>query len=79
MKMTYVSQPQPNRSFIEEGCNSHGKTILKSLVGNLWDTGRLLVNSCSVEGGLIRFPLLLLEGNAILPMTLKADCAGVIK
>ena len=33
------------------------------------------MNSYSGEGGLISFILLLLKGNAILPMTPKADCA----
>ena len=32
------------------------------------------MNSSLGEGGLISFPLLLLEGNAILPMTPKAAC-----
>ena len=35
--------------------------------------GGLRVNSCSVKGGLIIFPLFLLKGNAILRMTPKAD------
>ena len=76
-KMTHLSEPQPNMSSIREGCNSLGKTFLTSLVGNLWATGGFLVNSDSVEGGPINFPLLLLEGNVILPMTPKANCAVV--
>ena len=74
MKMTHLSQPQTIMSSIKEGCDSLGKTFLTSLVGNLWDTGKFLVNSYSGEGGLTRFPLVLLEGNAILLMTPKADC-----
>ena len=77
MKMTHLSQPQPNTSSIGEGCNSLGKTFLTSLVGNLWATGGFRVNLYSGEGGLISFPLLLLEGSAILPMTPKANCAGL--
>ena len=34
------------------------------------------MNLTSGEGGLISFPLLLLERNAIFPMTSKAGCAG---
>ena len=45
-----------------------------SVVGNHRATGGLWVNSPSVKGGLIIFPLVLLEGYAILPMTPKADC-----
>ena len=41
----------------------------------LWVTGRLRVNSYSVKGGLMVFPLFLLEGDALLPMTHMADCA----
>ena len=74
MKMRHLSQPQPNTSSIGEECDSLGKTFLTSLVGNLWATGGFRVNSYSGEGGLISFPLLLLEGNAILPMTPKAGC-----
>ena len=37
------------------------------------------VNLTSMKGGLLNFPLFLLEGNAILPMTPKAgcDCAAI--
>ena len=38
-------------------------------------TGGLRVNLSSVKGGLINFPLFLLEGIVILLMTPKADCA----
>ena len=55
-----------------------GKIFLTSLVGNHWATGGLRVNSSSVKGGLIIFPLFLLEENAILPMTPRADCAPPI-
>ena len=41
---------------------------------NPWATGGLWVKSTIGEGGLISFPLLLLEGNVILPMTPKAGC-----
>ena len=56
-------------SSIGEGCISLGKTFVISLVGNILATGGLRVNSYSCAGGLIRFPLLPLEGNAIMPMT----------
>ena len=49
------------------------KTFLTSLVGNLWTIAGFRVNSYSGEGGLISFFLILLEENAILPMTPKAD------
>ena len=74
MKMAHLYQTPPNMSSIGEFCDRLGKTFLTSLVGNLWDTGKFLVNSYSGEGGLTRFPLVLLEGNAILLMTPKADC-----
>ena len=47
---------------------------MSSFDDNPWATGGLWVNLYSGEGGLISFPLLLLEGNAILPMTSKAGC-----
>ena len=50
--MTHLSQPQPNMSSIGEGCDSLGKTIRTSLVGNLWATDGFRVNSYSGEGGL---------------------------
>ena len=74
MKTVHLSQTSPNMSSIGEVCNILGKTFLTSLVGNHWATGRLRLNLSSVKGGLIIFPLLLLEGNAILPMTPKAHC-----
>ena len=74
-KKKHLSGPQPNKSLIGERCDRLGKTFLTSLFNNLWAAGGFRVNSSSGEGGLISFPLLLLEGNAILPMTLKADCA----
>ena len=40
-KITHLSRPQPNVSFIGEGCNSLGKKSLASLVGNHWATGEL--------------------------------------
>ena len=72
--MVHLSQTSPNMSSIEEVCDRLSKTFLMSLVGNHWATGGLRVNSSSVKGGLIIFSLFLLEGNAILPMTPKADC-----
>ena len=59
---------------IGEVCDRLGKTFLTSLVGNHWATGGVGVNSSSVKGGLKIFPLFLLEGNAILPMTPRVDC-----
>ena len=73
MKMTHLSQPQPNLSSIKEGCDSLGKTFLTSLVGNQWASGGLWVNSSPVKGGLISFPLFLLEENEILPITSTAN------
>ena len=52
-----------------------GADWVSSFDDNAWATGGLGVNSTSGEGGLISFPLLLLEGNAILP-TPKAGCNG---
>ena len=75
MNMANLSQTQPNMSSIGEVCDSLGKTFLTSLVGNHRATGGLRVNSFSGKGGLINFPLFLLRGNAIFPMTPKADCA----
>ena len=64
-------------SSIGEVYISLGITFLKSHVGNHRATGGLRVNSSSVKGGLINFPLFLLEGNAILSMTSKADCENI--
>ena len=66
--ISYLSHPQPNMSLIGEGCDSLKKTSLMSHVGNHWPTGGLQVNSSSVKGGLISFPLFLHEEDAILPM-----------
>ena len=74
MKMALLPQTPPNRSSIGEVCDSLGKTFLTSLVGNHRATGGLWVNLPSVKGGLINFPLFLLEGITILPMTSKANC-----
>ena len=74
MKIAHLSRPQQDMSLIREGCDSLGKTSLKSLVGNHWATGGLRANSSSVKGGLKSFSLFLLEENAILPMTAKAGC-----
>ena len=75
MEMAHLSRTSPNTSSIGEVSDRLGKTFLTSLVGNHWATGRLLVNSYSVKGWVIIFPLFLLEENAILPMTPKVDCA----
>ena len=63
---------------IGEVCDRLGRTFLMSLVGNHWSTGGLQVNTSLVKEGLIIFPLFLLEGNAILPMTPKADCEKIL-
>ena len=76
MKMAYLSQTPPNMSSIRAVCDNLGKTSLTSLVGNYWATDGLRVNSSLVKGELIIFPLFLLEGNAILPMTPKAGCVA---
>ena len=68
-----MAQTSPNMSSIGELCDRLGETSLTSLVVNHWATGVLRVNSYS--GRLIIFPLFLLGGIAILPMTPKADCA----
>ena len=57
-----------------EGCDSLGKTSLTTLVGNHWATGGLRVNLISVKGGLLSFPLCLLEETAIMPMTAEVGC-----
>ena len=75
MNMAHLSRTSPNTSSIGEVSDRLGKIFLTSLVGYHWATGGLRVNQYSVKGGLIIFPLFLLEGNAILPMTPKADCA----
>ena len=74
MKMAHLSQTPPNMSSIGAVCDSLGKTSLTSLVGNYWATDGLRVNSSPVKGEFIIFPLFLLEENAILPMTARADC-----
>ena len=43
-------------------CDKLGKTFLTSLAGNHLATGELRVNLSLVKGGLIIFPLFLLEG-----------------
>ena len=72
--MAHLCRTSPNISSIREVCNRLGKTFLTSLISNHWATGRLWVNSYSVKGELIVFPMFLLEGNAIVPMPPKADC-----
>ena len=72
--MAHLSQTPANMSSIGEVCDRvethywcHCSVI----------KGGLRVNSSSVKVGLINFPLFLLEGNAILPMTPKAGCDTV--
>ena len=74
MMMVHLSQTPINMKSIGAVCDSLGKTFLTSLVGSLGAAGGLLVNSSQVKGELIIYPLFLLEGNAILPMTHKAGC-----
>ena len=74
MMMINLSQTPSNMSSIGAVCDSLGKTFLKLLLGNLGATDGLRVNSSPVKGELIIFPLFLLEENAILPMTARADC-----
>ena len=57
--------------------DSLGKTSLTSIVGNYWATDGLQVNLSPVKGEFIIFPLFLLEENAIMPMTVRADCVNV--
>ena len=54
-----------------------GTVILSLNGGNHWATGGLRVNLTLVKGGLISFPLFLVEENAILPMTPRAGCDGL--
>ena len=75
IKMAHLSLTTPNISSIGEVCDSVRMDLLSSSGGDHWATGGLRVNSTSVKGGLIRFPLFMLDGNAILPMTPKAGCA----
>ena len=58
--------------YIGEVCDMLGAMSLSSFGGNHWATGELWVNSTSVKGGLLSFPLFLLKGNAILSITPKA-------
>ena len=74
MMMLLLSQTPPNMSSIGEVCDSLGNTLLLLLINNLEATGGLRVNTSPVKVKLIVFPLFLLEGNAILPMTAKAAC-----
>ena len=74
--MAHLSRTPPNMSSIGEVCDSLGTDLLSLSGGNQWATGGLRVNSTLVKGGLISFPLFLLEGNAILPKTPKAGCAN---
>ena len=76
MKMANLSPTSPSMSLIREVCDKLVKTFLTSLFDNHWANGGLLVNSTQF----IIFPLFLLEGNTILPITPKADCdTGYVK
>ena len=77
MMMINLYQTPPNMSLIGAVCDSLGKTFL--LVHNLGATGGLRLNSSPVKVKLIIIPLFLPEGNAILPITPKAVCAGDLK
>ena len=76
MMMIHLSQTPQNMSSIGAVCDSLGKTFLTLLLCNLGATGGLRVNSSPVKVKLIIFPSFPPEGNAILPLTAKAVCAG---
>ena len=76
MKMAHLSRTSPSMSSMGKVCDMLGKTFRTSLVGNHRATGGLCVNSSSVKGVVIIFPLFLLEGNATLLMTPKANWWG---
>ena len=63
-------------SLNEVGYDSLRKIFLTSLVAKHWATGGLRVNSSSVKGRLIGFPLFLLEENTIKLMTAMAGCTN---
>ena len=73
MMMIHLSPTPPNMRSIGAVCDSLAKTFLMSLLGNLGTNGGLRVNSSPVKVKLIIFPLFLLEGNAISPMTVKGS------
>ena len=73
--MAHLSRPGQNINWIGEVCDSLGKPSLTSLVDYHWATAGIRVNLSSVKEGLMSFPLFLLEGNPILPMTLAEGCA----
>ena len=73
----YISTMLLNYTFILDFTKYESKKFainLASLAGNHWATSGLRVNSSLLKGGLIIFPLFLIDGNTILPMTAKADC-----
>ena len=76
MKMINFSWPSPNMSSIGEVCDMLGTVWLSLSGGNHWATGVFQLSSTSMKGGLISFPLFLVEGNAILPMTPRAGCVS---
>ena len=76
--MINLYQTPPNLSPIGAVCDSLRKTFLSLLVDNLGATGGHRLNSSLVAVELIIFPLFLPKGNAILPITPKAVCAGEI-
>ena len=72
--MTNLSQPEPNISWIGEGCDTVGMSSLPSPTDNQWATAGFLVNSSPVKPGIRRNPLFLFNWNTILPMTPPEDC-----
>ena len=62
MMIVHLSQNPPNMSSIGALCDRLGKTFLTFLLGNLWATGGLRVNSSRVKVKLIIFPLFLPRG-----------------
>ena len=77
MMIINLYQTPPNMSSIGAVCDSLERTFLSLLVDNLGAIGGLGLNSSPVKLKLIIFPLFLPEGNAILPITPKAVCAGL--
>ena len=72
--MAHLYQTPPNMSSIGAVGISLGKTSLTPLVGYYLVTDGLRVNSNPVKGEFIIFPFFLIEENARLPMTNRADC-----
>ena len=77
MMIINLYQTLPNMSSIGAFCDGLERTFLSLLVDNLGAIGGLGLNSSPVKVKLIIFPLFWPEGNAILPITPKAVCAGL--